>query len=170
MNARHLVVGLLTTIAMVLLTPSGATARQADDPIYCIDQYTINFHPDCVQPPSPSPDYRGKPIAIEDYKRVPTGAVTASINVLKNDVVQKPEKARIQLLQRERTEAFSGIRIWVEGPRVLYRSFPGKNGGFLPYGGVTIKYQVVDFKGRVAKDTFISLRVLPKGCGAAGTC
>lgn len=170
MNSRRLTVGLLLAVTMMLATQPVATARQTGDPIYCIDQYTINFHPDCVPPPTPSSDYRGNPIAVEDYKRVHTGTVTASINVLKNDVIQQRDKGRIEILQRKRAEASSGIRIWVKGPRIFYQSFPGKNGGFLPYGGITVKYQVVDFKGRVAKDTFVSLRVLPKGCGAAGTC
>lgn len=158
--------------AMSLLAPTAPKVLDPSETIYCVDAYTIGQHPDCVAPPTPSVNYRGVPVAVGDKKQVDVFTKIATINVLKNDAIQKKthRKTKIKLswLKPETT----GVRTWVgKDKKIYFQSLPGRvDGGFLPYGGVTVRYQVIDAKGRTSAPAFIELRVLPKGCHKAGTC
>lgn len=158
--------------ALSLLAPTAPKVVTPSDVIYCVDAYTIGQHPDCVAPPTPSVDYRGVPVAVGDKKQVDVFAKTATINVLKNDAIQKKDhkktKIKLSWLKPEET----GYRIWIGRDRKIhFEAMPGRtDGGYLPYGGVTVRYEVTDYKGRTSAPAFIDLKVFPKGCHKAGTC
>jgi hypothetical protein len=158
--------------ALSLLAPTAPKVVTPSDVVYCVDAYTIGQHPDCVAPPTPSIDYRGVPVAVGDKKQVDVFTKVASINLLKNDAIQKKDHKKTKIKLSWLKPEMTGVKAWIgKGKKIYFQSLPGRvDGNYLPYGGVTVRYQVIDYKGRTSAPAFIELRVLPKGCGKAGTC
>lgn len=151
---------LSTQTAYALADPVdyGSPATDANGAVYCVSSYVESQYPGCVPPPLPTKTYKGQPVSVEDAKNIPWGTMRTSVNVLRNDAIQKRSKIREIELIGQRPE-MTGLRTWVYKKKVWFEMKSGQHLGFLGGGLGGISYRVIDAKGRASYPVYVSLRV-----------
>ena len=82
-------------------------------------------------------------------KKVPWGTMRASVNVLRNDAIQKKAKIREIDITFQHPKV-TGLRTWVYDNKIWFEMKSGQHLGFLPLGRTSIGYRVIDAQGRAS--------------------